>query len=118
MERFYASYRQALFPAAGMARKVIVACLNVTVLAGVGGAALGGSPVPVPRARRAPVHPPRTTRKPPAARGERTPPPCRSGSRYRNVSRKVTAEGFPPHAASAVSVSQIGLPGSNWSRRV
>jgi hypothetical protein len=46
MKRFYASYRQELFPAAEMARKVIVACLNVTVLAVVGAPAIGGSSSP------------------------------------------------------------------------
>jgi hypothetical protein len=34
----------------------------------------------------------------------------------RNVSRKVPPHGFPPHAASAVSVFQNGFPGSNSSR--
>src|SRR5437016_14262769 len=33
-----------------------------------------------------------------------------------NVSINVAAHGLPPHAASAVSVSQNGLPGSNSSR--
>ena len=44
--KLYASYRQVLFPAAGMARKVIVAGLNVTVLAVVGAPAIGGSSSP------------------------------------------------------------------------
>src|ERR1700694_4751488 len=70
--RFDAGYRQALFPAPGMARKVIVACSNVTLPAVVGAPVIGGASSPAPGAGVVPSSRTVVSRKPAASRVKRS----------------------------------------------
>src|ERR1700731_4411879 len=67
-QRFNARYRQALFPAPGIVRKVIVACANVRLLKVVGAPAIGGSSSPAPSASMLPFSLTRSSSKLAASR--------------------------------------------------